>query len=301
MRTFAKRVAERLLTTRVLRSLVTRVPADGLLVLAYHNIVRESTQAWAEPSLHLAYDDFVEQLEILADETEIVDLEGPDDVRVHKPRVAITFDDAYGGAVRHALPLLASRGWPATMFVAPGVLGGHAFWWDAVGGPDEAALPDGFRRYALEGCGGRQDLVMAAAAAAGLRLIDPPVDARTASVSELERAVSANPRLRLAAHTWNHVSLSDVPDAEASEEMRRSLEWVESLGKHGLRKLAYPYGRYSNGVVEGASRLGVTAAYRVDGGWHRPAVAAPLAIPRLNVPAGVSAAGFILRIRGTLR
>jgi len=37
---------------------------------------------------------------------------------------------------------LAARGLPATVFVAPGLLDGNSFWWDAFLQPDEPDLPE---------------------------------------------------------------------------------------------------------------------------------------------------------------
>src|SRR5213079_1926770 len=49
-----------------------------------------------------------------------------------RPRVAITFDDGYRGAVCIGVPELARRDVPATLFVVPGFVGKGPFWWDAV-------------------------------------------------------------------------------------------------------------------------------------------------------------------------
>ncbi len=40
-----------------------------------------------------------------------------------RPRVAVTFDDAYRGAVTIAQDELTRHGFPSTLFVAPGLLG----------------------------------------------------------------------------------------------------------------------------------------------------------------------------------
>ncbi len=42
--------------------------------------------------------------------------------------VAITFDDAYVSVTEHALPLLAARGWPCTVYVVSSEIGGWNAW-----------------------------------------------------------------------------------------------------------------------------------------------------------------------------
>src|SRR5207244_4205263 len=55
--------------------------------------------------------------------------------------VALTFDDAYACVFEHAAPVLRGLGWPATVFVVTGRIGG---WneWDAPRGIARAALMD---------------------------------------------------------------------------------------------------------------------------------------------------------------
>ena len=43
------------------------------------------------------------------------------------------------------------------------------------------------------------------------------------------------------------------------------------------------------------------AGFMIDGGWTTAAPRDPFAIPRLNVPAGVSRNGFILRAAGLIQ
>ncbi len=51
-----------------------------------------------------------------------------------KPQLALTFDDAYLSVYEHALPLLAERNWPATIFVVAGHVGKWNTWDVNLGG-----------------------------------------------------------------------------------------------------------------------------------------------------------------------
>ena len=59
-------------------------------------------------------------------------------------RVAITFDDGYAGVLSRALPLLAARGFAATVFVVSAKLGGVNDW-DGETPGDELLTADGVR------------------------------------------------------------------------------------------------------------------------------------------------------------
>lgn len=72
------------------------------LILAYHAIVPEGASPAGDTSLHLPQAQFAAQLDALApghDVVALADALAPPPPRSSRPRVAITFDDAYQGAV----------------------------------------------------------------------------------------------------------------------------------------------------------------------------------------------------------
>lgn len=294
----AKRLLESALDFGPLRSFIGRTVPDGVLVLAYHNVVSSDRLEYGDASLHLPIERFVAHCEMLADQAEVVAL-GSQLAHADKPRVAITFDDAYAGAVKNALPELARRQWPATVFVAPGLLGGRSFWWDSLRRGGKRVLPAEFRRRAMFDCGGRDGEVRSVARESGFELLDPPDEALSSTEGELEAALRGNPLLTLGAHTWGHVCLTAVPVEEADYQIRQSLQWLQRFGGRSIDHLAYPYGEHSPQVEEIARAAGCNRSYRVDGGWSR-ASDPDQAVPRLNVPAGLSAAGLSLRLHGIL-
>ncbi len=297
MRAFLKRVAERtLLATGAARLLGRSAPRGGL-VLAYHNIVPHGEPPGGDRSLHLSRRDFAAQLDILQREVDVVrlsDLLEPG-AEGSRPRVAITFDDAYRGAVTAGVEELRTRSLPATIFVPPAFVGGRSFWWDSVADP-VSGLSQAARAHALESCAGQDDLVRAWAAAAGLPLQAPPAHAVAASEEELQRAL-AYPGLTLGSHTWSHPNLTRLTDAELADELSRPLAWLRERFSRVIPWLTYPYGLSDDRVERATEQAGYEAALRVDGGWLGPSPSR-YSLPRFNVPAGISAAGFRLRLAG---
>src|SRR5256886_8072315 len=84
--------------------------------------------------------------------------------RERRPRVAITFDDGYRGAVTLAVEELAQRGVPATLFVAPAFVGRGTFWWDVVA----PGLDGDLREHAIWDLGGEDHAVRRWAVERGL-------------------------------------------------------------------------------------------------------------------------------------
>src|SRR5690349_11770100 len=155
------------------------------VILAYHNIVPRGERADGDGSLHLSADVFGQHLDALLESHDVVSLTEVTVAREGggRPRAAITFDDAYAGAVKAGLAELRSRGLPATIFVAPGRLGRQTFWWDALA--DDGAVPPRVREYALEMLAGQQERVLAWAATAGIRRRVPSEVEATATEEEL--------------------------------------------------------------------------------------------------------------------
>jgi peptidoglycan/xylan/chitin deacetylase (PgdA/CDA1 family) len=297
LRAFLKRVAERtLLATGAARLLGHAVPRNGL-VLAYHNIVPHGAPPGGDRSLHLPQPDFAAQLDSLQRETDVVplaELLNPG-AGGSRPRVAISFDDAYRGAVTVGVEELRLRGLPATIFVPPAFLGGRAFWWDAVADPGSGLAP-ATRLHALESCAGQDATVRAWAASTGVPLRVPPAHAVAASEEELQRALGY-PGLTLGSHTWSHPNLTCLTDTELADELTRPLAWLRERFARFIPWLTYPYGLADERVERAAERAGYEAALRVDGGWLEPSPSR-YSLPRFNVPAGISAAGFRLRLAG---
>jgi peptidoglycan/xylan/chitin deacetylase (PgdA/CDA1 family) len=272
------------------------------LILAYHNILPDGAKPAGDRSLHLSRAAFARQLDCLVEYCEVVSLADALAVpppEASSPRVVITFDDAYQGAVTVGIDELVHRGLPATLFVAPAFLGGRSFWWDAVGASQEGGLPEPVREAALRECGGKDALVREWARRQSLPMADLPT--HTCAASEQELALAAKrPGITLGSHTWSHPNLAVLPAAELPEELDQSLAWLRQRFPNVVEWLSYPYGLTGAAAVAAARAAGYRGGLLVSGGWLPETSREPFAMPRLNIPAGLSTEGFIIRTAGLL-
>lgn len=271
------------------------------LVLAYHNVVPDEAAPFGDRSLHLRRRDFAAQLDLLGRTCEVVAL---DDVatprgRGTRPRVVVTFDDAYRGAVTLGVEELRRRGMPATIFVPPAFVGALSFWWDAIADPATGTAPGGARDQLLTVLRGDDGAVRAWAAAAGLPLRPVPSWGEPATEDELHAALR-HPGLALAPHSWSHRNLAALDEDEVRDELERPLHWLRERFAAVVPWTSYPYGLATSTVERLARVAGLRGALRVDGGWISGAAANPFALPRFNVPAGISRSGFAFRTAGIL-
>ncbi|MFO7261781.1 MAG: polysaccharide deacetylase family protein [bacterium] len=290
---------EAILTGGGVAAVARRIRARGGIVLAYHNIVPEGEEPAGDRSLHLPVEEFRAQLDALVETHEVVPLDEvlrPRPGRSPKPRVAITFDDAYRGAVTCGVAELWARGLPATVFVAPAFVGGKTFWWDSFAtepyGPGAA-----LREYALNQLRGVDSEIRRWAAESGIEPRPVPPHACAASEEELAAALR-HPGLTLGSHTWSHPNLIRLSAAEAATELEQPLRWLRERFERVGPWLSYPYGMSSPEVEAMAMRTGYAAALRVTGGPLPRRQTRPYALPRTNIPAGLSPRGFTLRAAG---
>jgi peptidoglycan/xylan/chitin deacetylase (PgdA/CDA1 family) len=277
---------------------LARLRARGrALILAYHNIVPDGEPAGGDRSLHLPLGRFAEQLDVLASCCNVVPLESllaPSPPTDSRPRVAVTFDDAYRGAVTLGIDELARRDLPATIFVAPAFVGGGSFWWDALAQAGSDGPAPEVRSRGLEEFRGDDAAIRRWAAESGIPSHPPALPATVATEAELQ-AACRSPRLTLGSHSWSHPNLSRLDAGALTAELARPLAWLRERFSRVIPWLAYPYGLASPEVERAAANAGYRAAVRVSGGWLPQRVENPFALPRSNVPAGLSTDGFMLR------
>ncbi|MGW0914345.1 polysaccharide deacetylase family protein [Streptomyces sp. NPDC002784] len=124
----------------------------GVPVLMYHAVSAEPSEATR--TLSVTPEAFAEQMAAVADLglTPLGTARLAACWRTGRPLparpVLITFDDGYEGVHRHALPVLAQHGFPATVFVSTGWLRGP---YDTGGAPDTMLDWDQVRELAAAG------------------------------------------------------------------------------------------------------------------------------------------------------
>ncbi|HEU4642462.1 MAG TPA: polysaccharide deacetylase family protein [Gemmatimonadaceae bacterium] len=273
-----------------------------VLVLAYHDVVPHGAAISGDRSLHLPRASFARQLDLLIATHDVIPLDealARGARRASRPSAVITFDDAYRGAVTAGVEELAARGLPATIFVPPAFVGDGVFWWDLLARDEAGEVPPVLRARALAELAGRGDRILERERSAAADPAAIPPHARCASEDELHRAAAAQ-GIALASHTWSHPNLAALPPEELDAELRRPLAWLRERFAGVLPVLTYPYGLASPAVERAAEEAGYEAALRIEGGWLPRAPRSRYALPRLDVPSGLTPHGFRLRSAGLL-
>ncbi|MDB4912962.1 MAG: polysaccharide deacetylase [Gemmatimonadetes bacterium] len=297
MRRLLKRTVERLLVASRAPNFATRRHRSDILVIAYHNVRRAGRQVNGDPSLHLSEKDFEQQLDAILETHDVIPLQSVFE-RVEAPRrarIVITFDDAYSSALEVAVPMLVQRGLPATIFVAPALLG-MTTWWDELG-----SFPGGLskqvRGVALSRHRGERQAILKAAECSSGAQADRVVPA-IASLEQV-REIAQAPGISIGSHTLSHRNLAALDAEDCMRELLESRRWLEVQVPGSIPWIAYPYGLYTPTVARQAADAGYRGAFRVDGGWIRPSADLDaFTLPRFNVPSGMSLDGFRLRIGG---
>ena len=282
-----------------------RDPKRRRLILAYHNVVADDDPPWGERALHLKRSLFEQHIDLLQEKGRIVPLrellEDVDQGLGDRPRFALTFDDAYRGAIEAIESFLVPRGIPCTVFINPGLIGIEAFWWDRVAEVHGGGIPIAARRQYLEEFRGETESIEAHLRRAGPLVLSPPSQRYAPpGLDELTHLRSLGGLVQLGSHTWSHPNLVALSSPEVQTEISRCRSWLETFSGTGAGILAYPYGLATSQVRGDTKTAGCEYGVLVEGS-HLPetdADLAPFALPRLPVPAGLSVEGLMVRVAG---
>lgn len=275
---------------RLGRHLPARDRRGKALVLAYHNIVPAGTVGWGDRSLHLAADAFARQLDVLTSELEVTTLDSiirSTEQRI--PRAAVTFDDAYLGAINLGVQACIDRNVPCTVFVAPALLGCIPHW-DVAANANQWSEGDR-QRFLLERRGYGQH--------SPSRQNDEVAHMLRIATEEEIRHSCTSPLVALACHTMHHPNLAALSTQECVNDIRSSNSWLRArFGEHARDLVAYPYGHapLDPGVV--LDQSGLSAGFVASGMWFDPDHCDRTRIPRWNIPSGISLDRFVLGVRG---
>jgi peptidoglycan/xylan/chitin deacetylase (PgdA/CDA1 family) len=277
---------------RVLAAAPRRTAPGDRLILAYHNVVPAGSSPVGDRSLHLPVDHFEDQLRVITTEADVVPL--MDLLETEQPtarRVAITFDDAYATALTLGVGACVARRLPCTVFVAPSLLGLVPAW-DVLA--EAGRWSDAEReRFLWENHGlGLPDASLGNSAG--------PSDAcRIATVAQL-RDTCRRPGVTVGNHTLQHANLGALDTEAAGAQLAAAASWLaaEAIGPT-VPVVAYPYGIAPKAPAASLTAAALRFGLAVRGGWWRQGGAVDTtAVPRWNVPAGISTRGFAMRLRG---
>jgi peptidoglycan/xylan/chitin deacetylase (PgdA/CDA1 family) len=297
IRDSAKGLAEALLVGSGTARLVRCTRAGKVLVLAYHNVVPDEDAAALPHPLHLSISRFRRQLDFLEAETEVIPLDHVGERRTpgSRPKVVITFDDAYVGAVEIAAAELARRGLSATVFVCPGMLEAPGFWWDVFEPPADD-------RMTYWDLAGDHERVTAWLMRQGSPRTSPSRWRRPAGADQIHgMLVLGSGSIRVGGHTWTHPNLAALEDGRLRQQLQSTWDWLQERDQYASAWLACPYGYNSPRVAGHAADIGYRGVLEVDGGWIPARKWDRWSTPRLSIPAGISELGFELRISGLVR
>ncbi len=260
----------------------------GAQVFCFHDVVPPEETGVADVSLHMSRPHFERVVEWIATTYRVLPLrEILDRLERGAPvagTAALTFDDAYRGFFEHGLPVLRRAALPATVFVvvdasrAPG-----PFWWDVLG--LHGALGAEQRRECLDLlCGDGARVLQRHGLAGDSHPV--PESFRPLPWEALRTEVARDDLLELGAHTMRHRNLSVLEPSDLEDELASARTAMEAETGCPPDVVSYPYGRYDRRVVEAARSAGYRAGFTLDRGTVRSG-ADTLALPRLNVPAGI--------------
>lgn len=261
---------------------------DGACVFCFHNIVNPSEVGLGDTSLHMARDDFERTMDWMTHAYTVVGLDELGkrirDGRSTSGLAAVTFDDAYEGFIRNGLPVLARHGLPAAVFVVSEAAEAPSpFWWDQLGAA--GSLSDSVRETCLTDHRGVASEILADLERDAVPVPPLPQAFLPATWSRIADAVGGCSDLMVGSHTLTHPNLTRASSAELQRQLQVSrVALSERLGLLPV-VISYPYGLHDARVQEEARACGYELGLTLDRGLAR-AGADPLAIPRLNVPAG---------------
>jgi peptidoglycan/xylan/chitin deacetylase (PgdA/CDA1 family) len=260
---------------------------DAAPIFCFHNVVNDAIAGrQGDPSLHIGLSPFKALLDLIVSQYTVIPLlelaarlrSG----RSLRGTASLTFDDAYHGALTHAVPVLKRLALPATVFIVTDAADRpRPFWWDVI-----ASTPADVRGNYLRdllGDGNRiLNQVSAPSASLGSELL--PADWPTLHAMLDATVVPGS-------HTLTHRNLSALDADGLEQELRVSRQIVAERFGPSAVALAYPYGFASPEVVQASARAGFLAAVTLGFGRanrrHNPQ-----SLPRINVPAQLPKATF---------
>ncbi len=184
---------------RSVHALVGKRISPTYVVLRYHSVPLEKRSTFA-----MQMDELVRRAKPLRADAPV-----PDQAGAHY--VSVTFDDAYQNVVDNALPELAKRGIPATLFIVSDALGGSPNWED----------------YSFNSDPAMHDPILTEDQ---LRKLPPDL-------------------VQVGSHTRTHPLLTRISEQEARSELAESRSRLRQIIGRDVKLFSFPYGAYNKELV----------------------------------------------------
>lgn len=194
-----------------LRRLTGRPARPRLVILYYHGVTADQRRAFAC------------QMDLVIRKGSPVAADVDRSMLRPGLNVAVTFDDAFVNVADNALPVLAERRIPATIFVPTGMLGDTPQWTISSDHPD------------------RHERIMDA---------------------EQLKAVQSE-QILLGSHTVSHCNLTIPDEQQVRHELETSKKELESISNKPVDLLSFPHGAYNARTVELARQAGYRRIYTI--------------------------------------
>ena len=283
-------------------------------VIAFHGLGRDPHL----PVMHVSPERFESQLRHLKDSYSVVSLrELLARWRVRGSTngcVAITFDDAYAGVLKYALPVLRALDLPATVFVTSDhALRGAAYWWDSVELERLAVRADSWtdapQAVGLPACDSHDPLatdrirsrVLARFAGRWPEPLVATADSDWRSMTFTELAtLGSDQRIEFGVHTVTHPALPFLSFDEQVAEMEDNLRALRQHLPRVLPVVAYPYGLYDPTTLRAARAAGMSAGFTMEGraAAERPSL---MTIPRVGSGEAYAPSALARKLNRALR
>ena len=268
------------------------------VVLMYHRVMPDTArqQTFSHDAIIVDPQRFAMHLDTLARHFEVVTLSDyaaslDAGVVAERPRLLITFDDAWADNYHTAYPRLRERGLPATIFVPVDYIGsGKLFWQEELGHLLRAACEIDSAQTLLSRYGW-QDLPALAEPARSTCIKQAVRDIKHLDYAALETVLNqfraltgrvdhgpdaylsleqmremAAHDIRFESHACSHRMLPRLSDGEIATELQRSFDWLrEKLGTAPLA-IAYPNGDFDKRVLERTQAAGYRLGFSTRAG-----------------------------------
>jgi len=264
----------------------------AVMVLTFHRVLNDAEfqRTCSLPGIVIRQRTFENLAGYVARKYEAVDFGQAIEAPAGKMRVMFTFDDGWKDNHTNALPVLRTRGIPATVFICPGLVGRTLPFWPElvasllakasppVAGAEIESLIETLKTYSTEH---RQQFI------AGLYKPHAPVNGgdayngdRTASWDDIREMQAVG--VRFGCHTHTHQILTTVPTQVARQEIGKSKGAIEAALYKRCDLFAYPNGNSSAATRRILAEEGFTAAFTTErGAWTSGSDR--MAIPRVNM------------------